>query len=96
MHSFSSTTAFYTFQPPQHFSGAEYLKRATGSMKGFNMQWTWSSSSVFRDVAIALSIFRNSLPILGCSLTAKRAGHLIVNEWSIGEWCLPPRLSFVV
>src|SRR5205823_12665568 len=83
MPSFFFTTASYTFRQRRHFFVAEYLNQATGWTKSFNMRWTWSFSSGFRNVAIAFNIFRNSLHILGCSLTEKRVAPRIGNEQSI-------------
>jgi hypothetical protein len=96
MLSFFFTITSCTFQQLQHSFDAEYLKRATGSTKSFNMRWIWSFLSVSRTVAIASNIFRDFLPILGCSLVAKRVALQTGNEWSIGRLFLPLRLSFDV
>src|SRR5258707_12461725 len=96
MPSFFFTTASYTFRRLQHFFAAEYLKMAIGLMKIFNMQWTWSFLSGSRNVAIVLNTFRNFLPILGCSLIAKRVALQTGNEWSIGRLFSLLHLSFVI
>src|SRR6266849_3129767 len=81
MPSFFFTTTSYTFQLPQHFFDAEYLKRATGSMKRFNMRWTWSFLSVSRSVVIVLNIFPNFLPIYGCSSIEVLQLSLALSKW---------------
>jgi glycosyltransferase involved in cell wall biosynthesis len=58
-------------QQRQHFSGAGYSKKATGSTRSFNTRWIRSFSFVLRNVVTALSTFRTFFPILGCSLRAR-------------------------
>src|SRR5258708_31134778 len=93
-HSFFFIIGYCTSQQLQHFFDAGYLKKAIGLMKSFNTRWIWSFSFAFRNRAIALSIFRSSLPILGCSLTAKLAVPRIGSDWNINRSFLRLHRSF--
>jgi glycosyltransferase involved in cell wall biosynthesis len=85
MHSFSDTIVFFISQQPQRFFDAEYLRKTTGSMKGFNTRWISSFSYAYRSAATALCIFLKSSPILDFNLTVKRVALRTDNERNINK-----------
>src|SRR5260370_18748586 len=94
--SFFSTTTFYTSPQLRHSFGAEYSKKTIGWMKRFNMRWTLSFLSVFRNAGIASNIFRNFSRILGCNPIAKRVLIRTGNECNIDGLFLLQHKSFAV